>query len=352
MQTATAASRILAGEKTAAAAKSRLARFTLFSRLQGLAAALGVTARVRLILFLLLVLPPAAALYALEIGLIGAPGRMLGLWLALALILLRPLSRLASRFISLGDIAALNDFCAALRRGEYHRRLSLPPEGADEHEVLRLKRDLNWLAHSVESRETWLRALLDEAHQRQCHFEDLSRTDALTGLFNRRHFDDVLPDLLDDAAARGSALALLFLDCDVFKGINDRFGHPAGDAVLAAMGRTLTDCTRDTLDLAFRLGGDEFAVVLAHLPESAARRVAERIRERFAASNEYGATASIGLACLDAERDQPPRLDALANRCDAALYRAKDAGGNRVVSTPRERPDPTAVAASLIDNEN
>lgn len=303
---------------------------------QGRAARLGVTARMRLVLFGLLVLPPACALYLAENGHVASPGRLLGLWLALALVLLLPVSRLAARFVALGDIASLNAFCGALRRGDYHRRLPLPPQGDDEHEVLRLKRDLNWLAHSVETRETWLRALLDETQERQRHFEDLSRTDGLTGLSNRRHFDAVLPGLADEAAARGFPLWLLLIDCDAFKAVNDRFGHPAGDAVLAAMGKTLRDSTRDGLDLAFRLGGDEFAVALTRLPRTGAARVAERIRERFAAANAHGATASIGLACLDPRRDAPPRLPSLTARCDAALYRAKTGGGNQVALAGRD----------------
>lgn len=334
--TATASSRADARPEAAATTPTRQSRPVT-------GVFLGVTARMRILLCVVLALPPGLTLFLVETGYVANPGRMLGLWLALALVLVLPLARLAARFVALGEIAAINAFCAALRRGEYNRRLSLPPESDDEHEMLRLMRDLNWLAHGVETRETWLKTLLEEARQRERHFADLSRSDALTGIFNRRHYDAVLPPLLDEAAGRGHDLWLLLIDCDRFKSVNDRFGHPAGDAVLAAMGATLRESTRDGLDLPFRLGGDEFAVVLTRLPGTAAIRVAERIRTRFAAATPYGATASIGIACLDPDRDTPPRLAALTARCDAALYKVKEAGGNaalccdNVPDTPASR---------------
>ncbi len=296
----------------------------------------GVTTRMRLVLLLVFALPPGIGLYCLETGLIASPGRMLGLWLAASLVLVLPLSRLAARFVVLGDIAAINRFCAGLRRGEYHRRLPLPAQGDDEHEVLRLMRDLNWLAHGVETREAWLTTLLDETRRRERHFADLSRSDALTGLFNRRRFDEALPELTAEAAASGYPLWLALIDCDAFKGVNDRFGHPAGDAVLAAMGATLLDSTREGLDMPFRLGGDEFAVILTRLPATAALSVAERIRSRFAAANAHGATASLGLARLDPARDAKPFTHSLTARCDAALYAAKAGGGDRVSADPAD----------------
>jgi diguanylate cyclase (GGDEF)-like protein len=289
---------------------------------------LGVTARLRLGLFMLLAPPPALILYLLESGTVTDPVQLVALWLALFLVLLKPLSAGLARFVVLGEIADLNAFCAALRRGEYARRLPLPPQGDDEHALLVLKRDLNWMAHNIETREAWLRTRLDETHQRKRLFEDLSRTDALTGLFNRRHFDAVLPERIGQALAGGHDLTLLLIDCDAFKSVNDRFGHPAGDAVLACLGRVLRESVREGLDLAFRLGGDEFAVILPNQDRQAARRVARRARLRFATTNPHGATASVGLASLDPALDAGSPAPSLLARCDAALYRAKAAGGN------------------------
>ncbi len=346
MKSATATSETMAATPSRA---RRPAGKRLSTRLAALFTPVGVTARLRLALFALLALPPAAMLYLLERGTTADPGRqseqLLALWLALALIMLKPVSTLVARFVALGEIKAINAFCAALRRGEYARRLPLPPQGDDEHEILCLKRDLNWMAHNFEARETWLRAMLEETHQRKRLFEDLSRTDSLTGLSNRRHFDATVPGMVEEAAASGAPLALLLVDCDAFKAVNDRFGHPAGDAVLAVMGRVLRESVRDALDAAFRLGGDEFAVVLPHQGLATASRVAERIRQRFAASNPHQATASIGVACLDTALDATPRTASLLSRCDAALYRAKADGGNRVITAE-------APAAPLVENEN
>ncbi|EFL52289.1 diguanylate cyclase [Solidesulfovibrio fructosivorans JJ]] len=312
---------------------------------------LGVRARMRVALLVLLALPPALVLFLVEKGYVDSVSRMLGLWLAVALVMVLPLARLVARFVALGEIATLNAFCATLRRGEYHRRLTLPPERNDEHEILRLMRDLNWLAHGVETRETWLKTLLEEAQRRERHFADLSCTDALTGICNRRHYDETLPPLLEEAAGAGYELWLLLIDCDRFKTVNDTYGHPAGDTVLAAMGATLRESTREGLDLPFRLGGDEFAVILTRLPAAAAHRVAERIRARFAAATPYGATASIGIARLAPDRDAPLLLPSLTARCDAALYVVKAAGGNATGFADGCAPE-TEIDLAFIENKN
>lgn len=308
----------------------------LAARFRAALARLGVTARLRLVLFVLLVPPPAALLSVLESRAGADVSQAAAIWLVLSLVLLKPLASGVSRWVALGEIASLNALCAALRRGEYARRLPLPPQGDDEHELLLLKRDLNWMAHNFETREIWLQARLTETHQDKRLFEDLSRTDALTGLYNRRHFDCVLAEQTRQALACHTQLALLLVDCDAFKSINDRFGHPAGDAVLAGMGRVLRESVRDGVDRAFRLGGDEFALVLPNLDGAGALLVARRIRQRYCDENPYKTTASIGIACLDPDQDQDaacPEKSLLA-RCDAALYRVKGSGGDSEALAP------------------
>ena len=300
----------------------------LVARIGAMFSRLGVTARLRLVLFILLVPPPAALLYWLESRSGTDVSQLTAIWLVLSLVLLKPLASGVSRWVALGEIAALNAFCAALRRGEYARRLPLPPQSDDEHALLLLKRDLNWMAHNIETREIWLQARLTETHQDKRLFEDLSRTDALTGLFNRRHFDSVLAEQTRQALACQTQLALLLVDCDAFKSINDRFGHSAGDAVLAGMGRVLRESVRDGADWAFRLGGDEFALVLPNLDGPSALRVARRIRQRYVDENPYKTTASIGIACLDPGRDAACPGQSLFARCDAALYQVKGRGGD------------------------
>lgn len=310
--------------------KRRFARL-----LERLFASCGVTARLRLVLFVLFVPPPAIMLYLLESKRIHAPEEVVAFWLALALISIKPVSTLTARWVALGELATINAFCAALRRGEYTTRLTLPPQGDDEHAVLQLKRDLNWLAHHIETRETWLRAMLDDTRERERHYKDLSLTDPLTGLCNRRRFTAVLDELIRTSALRRTPFTLLCIDCDAFKRINDRYGHQAGDTTLIALAQALRVNVRECFDQAFRLGGDEFAVVLPHLASEAALNVANRIRRSFATANSYGGTVSIGVACLDPSIDGPAAAASVVSRCDAALYRAKARGGDQTVLAER-----------------
>lgn len=343
MKSATATSASLDTPSDAARTKPLLAR--LCQRPLVMVSRLGITARLRLVLCLLLLPPPAVTLYLLERGSGTSMVEATAMWLALTLILLKPLASGVSRWVALGELATLNAFCAALRRGEYTRRLPLPGQSDDEHELLVLKRDLNWMAHHFETREIWLQARLDETHRRKRLFENLSRTDALTGLFNRRHFDAALAEQAAKAVACRTRLTLLLIDCDAFKSINDRFGHPAGDAVLAIMGKVLRESVRDGRDMAFRLGGDEFALLLPDADSDNAMRVARRLRQRYFEDNPHGATASIGVACLDPVHDVPCVDRSLLSRCDAALYRVKAAGGNGEALAPAALPP-------AIENEN
>ncbi len=160
----------------------------------------------------------------------------------------------------------------------------------------------------------------------------LATTDSLTGVSNRRHFMAQLENEFARTQRFHEPAALLMLDLDHFKRINDSYGHAAGDAVLASFGATLLETLRK-IDLVGRVGGEEFAVLLPGTEAEAARQFAERLRERVAGmAVEIGdgrllVTVSIGIACL--EHDDDSADDALA-RADDALYRAKANGRNRV----------------------
>ncbi|GAB4483876.1 MAG: hypothetical protein OHK0044_33330 [Burkholderiaceae bacterium] len=165
-----------------------------------------------------------------------------------------------------------------------------------------------------------------------------SVTDALTGLYNRRHFERRLAEEFSRARRQGSELALLLLDVDHFKRINDTHGHPAGDAVLRDLAERCLACVR-AHDTVVRYGGEEIAVIAPGAPAHAAQRLAARLRERAAsaplelrgASYPQGLaiayTVSIGVAALDASMADEA---ALIGAADAALYRAKREGRNRV----------------------
>ncbi|MEX2247023.1 MAG: GGDEF domain-containing protein [Dehalococcoidia bacterium] len=148
-------------------------------------------------------------------------------------------------------------------------------------------------------------------------------TDTLTGLPNRRLFHDTYRECLRDAIERRLTLALMLVDVDHFKEINDRDGHPAGDDKLREVSRALSAVVRRG-DLVARYGGDEFVVVAPGTVRSDAMHLAERLR---AAAVERGASVSVGVALFpeDAENE-----DCLVAAADAALYRAKQAGRNCV----------------------
>ncbi len=162
----------------------------------------------------------------------------------------------------------------------------------------------------------------------------LAVTDALTGLFNRRHFNQQLEENVSRAARYDEPLALIFLDVDHFKSVNDRFGHHAGDRCLQALARTLRENVRDSDQIA-RIGGEEFAVLLIRADRELALSIAERLRDRIDdliieedPPLPVDLTASLGIAFFREDGDDPRSLMRSADR---ALYTAKRLGRNRVV---------------------
>ena len=164
---------------------------------------------------------------------------------------------------------------------------------------------------------------------------EMAITDPLTGLFNRRYMESHLTRLVDQAAARGKPLALMVIDIDYFKSINDNYGHDAGDDVLRDFAMRLKRSIRG-IDLACRLGGEEFVIVMPETDTAVAAMVAERLRRRIAAepfailqgAETIPVTISIGIASLRGRDDCAAHL---LKRADQALYRAKRDGRNRVV---------------------
>jgi diguanylate cyclase (GGDEF)-like protein len=178
----------------------------------------------------------------------------------------------------------------------------------------------------------------DEHHAMSMRAE----TDALTGLGNHGAFQRDLAEAIEAIVAsppETGQLGLLMMDLDRFKTYNDRFGHPAGDALLHAVGEALYAATRSN-DRVYRYGGDEFTVVLSGVDLAAAQRVAERARRLIAAvSLERGAapvTITVGVALFP---DHGADKDALIAAADGALYSGKQAGGDRTV-VPGQAPRP------------
>jgi len=161
-------------------------------------------------------------------------------------------------------------------------------------------------------------------------------TDALTGLHNRRYMETHLATLAEQASSRGKPLALMMLDIDYFKSINDNYGHDAGDDVLREFAVRIRKSIRG-IDLACRYGGEEFVIVMPETDLHVAGMIAERLRRAIAGepfainkgSKRITVTISVGLSTL--ERKGEAVSDVL-KRADDALYRAKHDGRNRVVA--------------------
>lgn len=166
---------------------------------------------------------------------------------------------------------------------------------------------------------------------------ELSITDSLTGLGNRRHFDEVLRTEWERARRGDKPLALLLIDIDCFKDYNDCYGHQAGDDCLVKVAAALHANLRRAGDLAARYGGEEFVVVAVNADLEQARQLAQAICHAVAAQalahvrSPHGrVTVSIGVAALVPSVDAQSEPAALIRRADAALYRAKEGGRNKV----------------------
>ena len=178
---------------------------------------------------------------------------------------------------------------------------------------------------------------LDEAFQQQMYESALR--DGLTKVFNRKHFNDLLAKEFAYSARHSAPLALLFIDLDFFKRVNDTHGHPAGDFVLAEVSGVLAAGIRSE-DVLARFGGEEFCVLCRGTDRIGALDLAERLRKEIAERRYiYGGriipvTISVGIALMpDPGMAQPAALLAAA---DKALYEAKRGGRNRVVEAVKQ----------------
>jgi diguanylate cyclase (GGDEF)-like protein len=197
------------------------------------------------------------------------------------------------------------------------------------------------LLHSVRHHSQLLNILATQEALRSANrqLEVLSRHDPLTGLSNRRHFDEIKGDEFQRALRSGKPLSLLICDIDHFKAFNDHYGHATGDQCLRAVSQAMNAAIARSGDALARIGGEEFAILLPATSEAAAFQVAERVRlavselhiahEASSAANHV--TISIGLAQLRFGRIT--HFDALFEAADQALYRAKANGRNRVESS-------------------
>ena len=163
---------------------------------------------------------------------------------------------------------------------------------------------------------------------------EMSTTDELTGLYNRRYFTEALEREIARAKRYGTSLVMCMMDLDYFKRVNDVYGHTAGDMVLSGIGKILKDCIRQS-DLACRYGGEEFAVILPNTDVKKAKAVCERFRKIVAEHlfkhnlSQFNITISMGITSYNSFMDQSP-IEIL-ELADKALYQAKKAGRNQLV---------------------
>ena len=170
-----------------------------------------------------------------------------------------------------------------------------------------------------------LQKALIESNRR---LEELSLTDSLTSLRNRRAFDERLEDAFEQARRYERPLSLILIDVDHFKPINDAFGHDTGDAVLRGVAELIADSTRQA-DFVARIGGEEFGVLLPETPLFEAMQVAEKIRARIAATPVATLDVTVSLGVANALHSSVRNTPELYHAADQALYRAKANGRNR-----------------------
>lgn len=209
----------------------------------------------------------------------------------------------------------------------------LPLLGADGslRQLLGVSRDIDERKrHELELRQA--RDLTEQANQAlraaNVELERLATTDTLTGVWNRRHFEQAVAAEIQRVGRYDEPLSLILFDIDHFKAINDTHGHLVGDQVLIALSHRVRDHLRG-VDLLARWGGEEFVVMLPHCDGAQAQRLAEKLRVLIAAQPFPMAgrvTSSFGVV----EFRPPESADAWLNRADDALYQAKGAGRNRV----------------------
>jgi len=199
---------------------------------------------------------------------------------------------------------------------------SVEPDAFDESSIQTLKLIAHQAAAVIRGGQ-----LLDETRR-------LAITDGLTGLHNRRHFMRQLDEAVRRAGRYQETMALIMLDLDLFKDVNDRFGHQVGDRVLELLATALRDSVRES-DQAARLGGEEFALLLLRCDRELAIAIADRVRERIRnlalegiPESEIDLSASVGIAFFPEDGQDPKTLMRAA---DDALYAAKRSGRDRVV---------------------
>lgn len=192
---------------------------------------------------------------------------------------------------------------------------------------------------------------MTEQKDRQDKLATLATSDGLTGLANRRHFDERLAEEWARAKRDETPLSLLLIDVDHFKKFNDQYGHQAGDACLRSLGRILAEQVRRPADLPARYGGEEVALLLPNTGADGCAEVSERVRRALRelgmlhALNPPSKLVTVSLGGATNIPIQGVTEDALVATADRALYAAKESGRDRLVMAGQVIPWPGAKSA-------
>jgi len=224
--------------------------------------------------------------------------------------------------------------CEIWREGDSYRIRDLGATNCTRVNDLPVKEGVLTDGDHVTLGESILKFISHSSVEARYHEEvyQLATHDALTELYNRRHFVELVDKEIARARRHGRPLVMCIIDVDLFKPVNDQYGHIAGDGVLRQLAALVRGFVRGE-DIAARIGGEEFAVLLPESDLAAAQAFAERLREEVASEvfvlggEPQRITISIGVAALAAEHAD---RGALMQAADEALYRAKDEGRNRV----------------------
>lgn len=248
-----------------------------------------------------------------------------------AVLLAVPLAYLVVRCV----VVPLNELSRVVRRfaeGDLEARTTVQRND----EIGELAETFNGMADELARKHQQISALNVDLEERVCRrtrqLRELASREPLTGLYNRRHFNEVLTNRFSEAARYGSDLSCMMLDLDDFKSVNDRFGHHTGDELLILTSITIASQLR-AADVAARFGGDEFIVLLPQTDVERAQVLGARIADKFSQDlaeqlPELRVSLSIGIASVaDANSDTPENLIRAA---DQALYRAKVMGKSRI----------------------
>jgi diguanylate cyclase (GGDEF)-like protein len=209
-------------------------------------------------------------------------------------------------------------------------RVDLDEVESMRKEILLLNQDLSNAGRELHRKNAGLVRLNQQLKEANDKILELTRTDALTQVANRRFLEERLAEMAGLAGRTGHPLSLVMADLDHFKHVNDTFGHEAGDRVLVGFARYVKNSIRVS-DLVARFGGEEFVILLPETAAPQARAMAERIRKALATMDlldgRHFVTASFGVSQFRPQDETPEFI----KRADEALYRAKQGGRNRVV---------------------